>query len=162
MDSDEWIENYYQTLESRKDEISSSDFRFYNIGRMPLLAQKTHSFSKQCTICRNNIKKLEMLAESLPHSLQDNQSRKEFEQYKFQIEKHLQKDHGIKFATYYSSLYTLVFSLTGVITGLLSSLLILNKIDINLILICFAVGLIAGRLTGSRIDKKHNIKELQM
>ncbi|MBN1597950.1 MAG: hypothetical protein JW894_06620 [Bacteroidales bacterium] len=162
MGSDIWVENYYSKLESRKNQISPGDFRFYNITRLPLLAQQTSFFSKDCSICSSNLKELENLLENLPECLHKPETRKNFEQKKIIIEKHLQKAHNVKFATYYTSFFTLIFSLAGAITGWIISLIFLDEISVNLILILSAVGLISGQVAGNKTDRRKYNDKLQI
>ncbi|MGD2034518.1 MAG: hypothetical protein PVF73_05640 [Bacteroidales bacterium] len=152
MDEKVRINNFYQLLDQKKDRFHPSDFRFYNIARLPVLAKKTIEYSGRCPVCRKNIRLLEDMAEQLPESLSKKNTRKQFEKNRDHIEAHLKREHKLRYANYYVSLYTLTGTLTGLLTGFLITLFITNSGNIVLILTAF--GIISGYLTGKIKDKR--------
>ena len=158
---DNWIENYYSVLEAGINKIPKSDFRFYNIGRLPLIAIKTREFSSNCEECRNNLPKLEEIAGKLPEILEDRTRRTSFGEEKNAIESHLSKVHRVRPAHYFRALYTLIGAAGGAIMGLLTGLLRGPGIDLNFVLIFFATGLILGQLIGKIADRSSYRKNLQ-
>ncbi len=153
MDEKIWLNHYYQTLEGKKNKFHPSDFKFYNIARLPILADKTLLYSSICPECKNHIRLLERLADELPECLDSVNTRKDFMITKDKIESHLKKEHKLKLATYYSSLFTFLFGLLGALLGLLIAWTIKENPG-NLILTFFAVGMISGYLFGKMKDNK--------
>jgi len=148
-----WLEDYYTLLEQKKKDISISDFRFYNIGRLPLLAAKTSELSQSCHRCRANLKELQVLAEKLPECLEDLKQRREFEHHKNLVENHLRQEHAIRPAHYYYAKYTLIGAVSGIVAGSIISFIIYDEFNVNLPFIFFALGLITGQLMGRRADR---------
>ena len=158
---DKWIENYYSLLESGIDKIPKSDFRFYSIGRLPLVAMKTKEFSETCGECRKNLSVLEEFAGNLPEILNDQARRVSFGESRDAIESHLRKVHHVRPAHYYLALYTLIGAVIGAVLGLITGLLSGTERLPDLVLIFFAVGLILGQLIGKRTDRKRYRQKLQ-
>ncbi|MBN2522385.1 MAG: hypothetical protein JXB24_03880 [Bacteroidales bacterium] len=148
-----WLNHFYRTLENKKTKFHPSDFKFYNIARLPILADKTILYSSTCPQCMIHIKLLEKMADELPECLDFADTRKKFVLTKDKIESHLKKEHRLRFATYYSSLYTFLFAMLGAVIGLLIARMI-KKSPENLILIFLATGMISGYLFGKMKDHK--------
>ena len=151
----DWYKDFFERLEKSKNEISKSDFRFYNFSHLPLIAKKTLEYCDKCDQCKSNINSLDELSRNFKHYLNSTiNNRKEFDTKLNAITKHLRKEHQIRFAFYYSSLY----SFTGLLAGLLAGglfLLFLPVPDSHLILLLSAfLGLAAGRIAGYLKDKK--------
>jgi len=157
-----WSEKYYGKLEKNRHNIPKSDFRFYNLSHLFLLSEKTEKFSMNCTICKSNLKTLNDLADMLPKGFQMSSTRKIFEQEKTRIEKHLQKEHKVYYIRYYYSLYSLAGILSGIIFGFLLSVIILNSLNLNFLLIAGIIGSLIGQILGKRIELKKYRKNLQI
>ncbi len=149
-----WSEDYLTKLEKIRDQISSSDFRFYNIGRLPLIAKKTEEFSKKCNTCKSNLQALTDLAAMLPGCLLKPDTRKKFGVEKSRIDKHLHKEHHVQYANFYYSYYSFFGILSGLIAGSSLSLVILGVINLNYLLISGILGLLSGQIIGKRLDRK--------
>lgn len=160
MNNQDQLNNFYQALDKKKKKLHPSDFRLYNIARMPILANKTLEYSSNCTICKFNIQLLEELVNTLPDCLNHKESRKIFELNKDNIVSHLEKVHMLKLASYYSSLFTFLGLITGGITGLILMLSVMNSG--NTILIFMAIGMISGFLIGRIKDKRRYRQKKQL
>ncbi len=161
MDNHFRIDRFYQSLEQKKDKVHPSDFRLYNIARLPILANKTFQNSSACAECRANLQLLEKLVDELPDCLNQKHSRKKFETNKNRIESHLKKTHKLRFSTYYSSFFTLLGSITGGLSGFILSL-ILKRNTSDIVLIFIAIGMITGYIIGKSKDNRKNRQNLQM
>ncbi len=151
----EWYTNYKETLEKSKHEISKADFRFYNISRLLLIAQKTLENRKQCKQCDSHLILLESHAQNLKQYIQTtNKKRKDFDIQLNRIIKHLRKEHGITFAFYYTSLFTFLGLLTGIVTGTIVLLTLSTALKEIFFLIFVVSGLAIGRIFGYFKDKK--------
>lgn len=159
---DPWIENYIEKLESKKSAITPSDFRFYNIGRLPLLADRTKAYASGCRECKSNIRVIEHLADRLPECLNTPEERKSFEKERHAVERHLRKVHKVLPAHYYYALYAFLGAIIGIILGIVISLLLLNTINLNVPLIFFALGLFSGQIIGKKADKKAYTRNTQI
>ncbi len=157
-----WSDDFYTRMEKLRHQISASDFRFYNIGHLPLIARKTEVLSKKCAICKNNIKILDSFITILPECFQFADTRKIFEQEKANIEKHLQKEHNIRYPNYYYSAYSLIGAISGIITGAVISFSVLGALSINYLLIPGIIGLGIGLIVGKRSDRKKYQNNLQV
>ena len=153
MDNQIWLANFYQSLEQKKDKMHPSDFRFYNIARLPILANKTLKYSDTCPTCKLNIKLLEELVDELPECLNQKNTRKKFETKKENIVSHMVNVHKLKFATYYTSLFTLIGSAAGGLLWFILTFLVNGKLA-NISLIFVVIGMISGYLIGNIKDKK--------
>lgn len=150
-------------LEKVKSVISPSDFRFYNISHMPLVIKKTIFFSDECKVCKENIKKLEKLILSLPHSLTNNiEERKRFESEKNSVESHLKSLHKQRFPGYYAATGSLLGIILGIIPPVVYSIIVDTQIFNRLLLVGFAMGLIIGRVLGVLTDRKIYVKNSQL
>ncbi|MBA7511325.1 hypothetical protein ES705_03316 [subsurface metagenome] len=162
MENSNWVKNFYQSLEAKKDNFLPADFRFYNIARLPILADKTYEFSSSCPDCKSNITLLNELLDNLPECLHQYHTRKKFEKTRNQIELHLHKTHNLRYASYYTSLYTLLGTIIGCISGMIFIFLAQKKFEMNIVLIFIAIGLISGYILGKRKDKLKYKKKLQI
>ena len=153
MDNHVWLSNFCQSLEQKKYKLHPSDFRFYNIARLPILANKTMEFSSSCAVCKKNIQLLEELVDKLPESLDHKDTREIFEFNKNKIVLHLKKIHKHRLPAYYLSLFTLIGGIAGGVLGFLLSLIMISNSE-NLILISITIGLISGFITGKIKDKR--------
>lgn len=160
--TDQWIEEYYNLLESKRKDISNSDFRFYNIGRLPLIAIKTKEYSESCDICKKNLDILAELGNMLPQCFEKPSARKSFEERKNDIEIHLKETHHLRPAHYYYSLYSFLGSVFGLVLGVLLSLLLSNNFRFDIPIISSALGLFFGQFIGKKLDKKKNIQNRQI
>ena len=149
-----WSETYHQKLEQVRKQISPSDFRFYNLSHLPLIAKKSEEQSLHCTQCKANLQSLEELAGMLPDCFQNPEKRKVFEKEKSRIEIHLQTSHKISYTNYHYSLYTFAGLIAGLSIGLVFSLIILNVINLNYLLISGILGVLAGQILGKTIERK--------
>lgn len=153
---------YLTRLENIKEEMSPSDFRFYNIAHLPLLLKNTLENSESCSICKTNIDNFEELIRLIPRQANSAKNRKLFEVKKNSIEEHLKKNHKMKLPGYYTSLGSffgiLISAIAGTIITLLKNLSPLNDI----IIITLAAGLIIGRGLGLLLDKNIFRKNLQL
>jgi len=153
MEKQTWLANIYQSLDNKKGRFHPSDFRFYNIAHLPLIANKTAKHSENCLICKENIGLLEKLVDELPESLNDKDSKRKFEMNKDKIVSHLKKEHKLRFANYFASLYTLVGTLTGVLLWFILTKLFPGKTS-DTLFIFIVIGMILGYLTGKIKDKR--------
>lgn len=151
---DAWTENYYKILETKRQEISNSDFRFYNLGRLPLIAGKSMENSASCDVCRNNLAELDTLAAMLPQCLNDAAERKDFDNRKAAVENHLKKVHHLRPAHYYYAFYSFLGLVGGLATGSILSLLFSKNFNADVPLLCSILGLFAGQITGKWKDRK--------
>lgn len=162
MDHPEWFENFYSSLDRKKDEITSNDVRFYNIERLPILAKKTMHYSSECSECKNNMLNLDRLIAMLPGCMQSAGERREFEKSKNRIEKHLKSKHYLRYENHYTSLFTLTGTLAGLIVGLGTGYFVYGHFDQNSILIFVALGFFVARILGIRRDRRQNKSNLQL
>lgn len=153
MDDQNWPEDFYQSLERKTDKMHPSDFRFYNIARLPILANKTFKYSNACPICKLNKKILEDLVNELPECLNQTNTRKIFEINKDKVVTHLKNAHKLRFANYYTSLFTLFGAIAGGLPWPIIRFTGNSKWnDISLIFIVF--GMIFGYLAGKMKDNR--------
>ena len=157
-----WSEDYYSRLEKIRNQIPKTDFRFFNLGHLPLIAKKTEGFSAQCHTCKSNLKTLAELAEMLPDCLLQPESRKVFEKNKYQVEKHLYKIHRVSYANFYYSLFSFLGVFIGIIIGSILSYFITKKINVNYMLISGTIGLLAGQIFGKKRDHIKYKKKYQI
>ncbi len=153
MDNQIWLTNFYQSLEQKKDKMHPSDFRFYNIARLPILANKTLKYSDSCPTCKLNIQLLEELVDELPECLNQKDTRRKFEINKDKIVSHMVNIHKLRFAAYYTSLFTLMGSIAGGFFWFILTFLMNNKLA-NISLIFVVIGMISGYLIGKMKDKR--------
>jgi len=153
MDNQIWLANFFQSLEQKKDKMHPSDFRFYNIARLPILAKKTLKYYDTCPTCKLNIKLIKELVDELPECLDQKNTRKKFETNKDNIVSHMINVHKLRFATYYTSLFTLIGSGAGGLLWLILTFLMNNKLA-NISLIFVVIGMISGHLIGKIKDKR--------
>ena len=149
-----WSENYYAKLEQIRDKITASDFRFFNLGHLPLIARKTEELSENCPICKINIQALDYIASMLPDCLHAPESRKTFEKEKSRIERHLHNAHNVRYANFYYAFYSFFGVITGIFAGIAASMTFLKEINLNFLLISGILGLLAGQIIGKRLDRK--------
>ena len=162
MNQSDWFEKFFKELDEKKDEIEPGDVRFYNIERLPILAKKTLQYSTECAECTANLSRLDELIAMLPQCMDSARPRKEFEQSKNRIEKHLKSKHSHRFENYYTSLYTLMGTFLGIGLGLAISYTVYRYLDQNSLLIFTALGFFTGRILGRRKDKRQNRSNLQL
>lgn len=153
MDRKKWLAEFHESLEQKKDKLHPSDFRFYNIARLPILAGKTVEYSQSCKTCRSNIILLEELVNELPEILTEKDTRDSFETKKEKVEFHLKNAHKLRYAAYYSSLFTLFGGLAGGVLGFAISLIMKGNTS-NLLLIFTTIGLLLGYFGGNIKDKE--------
>lgn len=158
-----WEEQITEKLENKLSEISPTDFRFYNISHFPIIAKRTAKESDKCSICASNTNEIEHLIDALPHILTQNASdRRNFDQKKNKIEKHLRKKHHYHFPGYYAALGSLIGLFTGIALGVFLRLFTegdaLNKLSI----LFLGVTLLTGWFIGTHTDKKLFRKNLQL
>jgi len=153
MDNKTWLENFYQSLEQKKEKMHPSDFRFYNIARLPILANKTLKYSDTCRACKLHIKLLEELVDELPECLNQKDTRKKFEINKNKIVSHMVNVHKLRFATYYTSLFTLIGSIAGGLLWFILTFVMISKLA-NISLVFVVIGMTSGYLIGKMKDKR--------
>ncbi len=144
--------NFMHSLQERSKEISPGNFRFYNIGRIPLLAKHTFMLSYSCPSCKNNKENLEELLGYLPDCFDDPGKVRDFERRKEEIEKHLIRAHRIRVANYHYSLYTLLGLIAGSIIGIAIQYVFQHRIWM---LVAIA-GTIAGAVYGKIVEQRKN------
>ena len=149
-----WSENFYSRLEKIKDQIPKSDFRFYNLGHLPLVVKKTEEFSKQCEACQLNQKILDQLVDMMPVCFEKHDTRRKFEKEKSRIEKHLHRKHQVYYIHFHYSLFSFLGIIAGLIAGIILSLFFLGKLSINYLLIASILGLFFGQIAGKYFDRK--------
>jgi hypothetical protein len=155
IESKNWNELFFETLDKNKEKITPSDFRFYNIERLPIIAKKTNEFSAVCIDCKHYLAELDDMALNLPDFINTSrENRVIFEKKLSKITTHLKREHKLQFATYYLSLYTVTGFLTGIIAGSLISYSVTGTFDINYLMISGVAGLILGRIMGNSKEKK--------
>lgn len=146
-------DNLIGQLNLKTDSISAGDFRFHNVGRIPLMAKHTYQRSNDCPDCRSNIAGLERLIELIPECFTHKEKLREFDMLKQTITKHLTKQHGIRYANYYYSLYTFIGFVVGTGAGIL-----LQSIFQQRLWIVFAL---AGTTAGAAYGKLRERREYQ-
>ncbi len=149
-----WSEDYYAKLEQIRDQIPASDFRFFNLAHLPLMAKKTEELSENCESCKINIRTLDHIADMLPDCLHTPESRKTFEKEKSRIERHLHNAHNVRYANFYYAYYSFLGALAGALVGFAVSMTFLKEININFLLVPGIFGLLAGQIMGKRLDRK--------
>ena len=149
-----WSEGFYSRLEKIREQIPKSDFRFYNLGHLPLVAKKTEEFSKQCEICQSNQKILDQLVEMMPGCFENHHTRRKFDKEKSRIEKHLHRKHQVHYAHFQYSLFSFLGILAGLLAGVLLSLFFTGALSINYLLIASISGLFLGQVAGKYYDRK--------
>lgn len=162
MNTTELFNAYLAKLEKVKDDIHPSDFRFYNIAHFPLIIKNTMVNAEVCSKCKENLILAKELIEFVPDCFENPQDRKKFEQKKHRIEKHLKKDHQMKFPGYYTALLSFI----GIFIAIIAAIL-LNQIKgisffNEVILITLALGILLGRGIGMLLDKNIFSKNLQL
>jgi hypothetical protein len=162
MEQAKKFEYYYNSLLKIKEEISPSDFRFYNIAHLPLLIKNTLDKSISCPTCRKNIEIVDELIELVPLEKSVSADRKKFEHKKNMVENHLKKNHNMKLPGYYTSLGSflgiILSGIAGVAISMANHLPALNDI----IVIALGLGILIGRGIGYIIDKNIFHKNLQL
>lgn len=163
MEGKAFYQIVYDRLEQKKESIDSSDFKFYNISHFPLLAKFTEEHSAKCDTCKQNIKLLAEIVDSLPEVLSSNlTTRKIFEQQKTSIESHLKKVHQMRFPGFYSSLGSLIGVFIGFLISLILNYTIGGTLFNDIMLIGLAVGLLGGITIGRMKDKNIFERNLQL
>lgn len=162
MEQAKKFEYYYNFLLQIKEEISPSDFRFYNIAHLPLLIKNTLDKSISCPACQKNIEILDELIELVPHENTASADRKNFERKKNLVENHLKKNHNMKLPGYYASLGSFLGIILSGILGVAISLANHLSVFNDIIIIALGLGLIIGRGIGYMIDKNIFHKNLQL
>jgi hypothetical protein len=150
----DWVTRFNESLEQSKHRISRSDFRFYNIAHLPLIARKSYIESKHCTQCNDNLAVLENLAQNLDTWLgADRKQRKNFEQKINNVTAHLQSVHNMRLAFYNVSFYTFLGIAGGFLAGLVLTRFTTSGHE-TVWVVALCVGLLVGRWTGYFIEKK--------
>ena len=162
MDKEAIFQRLYNQLEKIKDDIGSSDFRFYNISHLPLLIKNTLEKSDNCNECKTNANTIEEIVSSLPDALNDQSERKNFEFRKNKIENHLKKIHKMRFPGHFTSLGSLIGILFGILTGIIFTIVQNQRLLNDFMLITLAVGLLIGRGIGLLLDRKIFNNNLQL
>jgi len=163
MQSTKWYNDILEKLESVKENIEPTDFRFYNIKHLPLIAKYTLDYSKSCPKCTDNISIINEIVVFLEDfSGKSNSKRRIFERKKNKIEDHLKKNHHLRFPGYYTSLGTFLGLLAAIfLSAILSFILHIAPFN-NLLLISIAFGVIIGRIVGNILDRNIYINKKQM
>jgi hypothetical protein len=163
MFDNNWYKEIIDRLDSIKDNIEPSDFRFYNITHLPIVIKQSLNHSSNCRVCKSNLPIIDEIVASFPQILTKNlKIRKDFDKKKNKIEQHLIKKHGLRFAGYYQSLYTLLGILTAITIALLINLINNSPAFNNLSIIAISIGLVVGRITGNVVDRKIYLKKMQL
>ncbi len=163
MNNQQRVKQITEELEKKVTNISPSDFHFFNIAHLPLIAKKTAEYSDTCEQCLSNLQTIETLVKEIPDCFSDDmKKRKSFGEKKEEIEAHLKKKHKLHFPGYFTALG----SLSGTFTGLLLSLGLIfwgNKSFFDKVnLLTVAVFLFLGYTIGMIVDKKIFKKNMQL
>ena len=163
MDTSNWLLNKINELEEKTQGINPSDFRFYNIAHLPIIAKRTVELSEICENCKLNIQTIDQLIDSLPQCLENNAiNRKHFEENKNKLENHLRKQHKCHFPGYYAAIGSLIGFLLGILTAVFLAFFTTLPLFNKLSLIALAVFLMTGRWLGIYIDKNVFKNNLQL
>jgi F0F1-type ATP synthase assembly protein I len=163
MKTSAWAEQKIKILESKIQEIDPSDFRFYNIAHIPIIAKQTDAFSSTCEKCAENRAIIDNLLDHLQDSLSDDaDKRKTFDINKSSIEAHLKKEHNCHFPGYYTALWSLIGLIGGFLTAASISYFTNQSIFNKLSLMALAVFLMLGRGIGVLTDRKVFRNNLQL
>ncbi len=156
MDYSPWQQKVESILaEHEEADLYTKDLRFFHVDTLLKYAGHCERFSPQCPTCKEYMKIIETTAIELDQLLGGAaKGRIEYEKRFFQIEKHLKTDHKMVTARYHHSLFSLVGMLIGMLFGVMISQTINpNSLDIFL-LGGWLIGLITGRILGSRKEKQ--------
>ena len=144
----------FNNLESQKEHFTPSDFRFYNIGHLPILAKRSETYSNECPICKNNLHALALQSEQLSKKLQDFKKRKAFDALKRDIERHLKHEHGHRYPGHYLALYSFIGTTIGLALGYPVARILTPLDQTNTWLIITGAMLIIATIMGKQKDKK--------
>ncbi len=149
---------YYQVskiINDQKENLYKRDFKFFQVDVLLKLAKKIDHYSSECNECNNYKKEILELSEQIPELLNNSlKGRREFEKNIDKYRNHLKRKHKLMPERYYISLYSLLGTVIGITVGLIAALLINWHIVKFTVLLCFAIGLIVGRIIGNRKEKK--------
>ncbi|MBN1118540.1 MAG: hypothetical protein JXA77_15120 [Bacteroidales bacterium] len=163
MEKQKRLNNFVNKLGEIKDDISPSDFLFYNMGHFPLIYKNLLARQDSCTTCKEKLICFEKLVNGLPGNIAGNPGeRKKFEAEKTLIEEHLKRNHNMHFPGYYTSLGSLLGIVLAGIAITIINVLMSEELFNRLTLIGFTVGIVVGRLVGVLLDKNIFKRNLQL
>ena len=151
----EWYQQIEENIQKELDKgIKNGDFKFYNVEGFLNLAAKIDKLSHHCPFCQNLQKDIEIYSYDLAYYINNShKSRKQFEDGQEKIKTHLYKTHGVVTRNYYLSLYTFLGIFIGSLAGFLFYYMLAMDSFKAITLIFAAIGLIIGRILGTRKEK---------
>lgn len=156
-----WSESIKRKVEEQDSKIFRRDYKFFKIDRLINIAERTDSFSDDCSVCTSNKKEIEDIVEKLSDYINGTiRERAEYEKRNEKIVKHMKFEHGLVQKGYFSALYSFAGLGFGTILGFGISYLINPAFFKFGLLAGFTVGVITGRILGNRVDKKKKSLDL--
>ncbi len=156
-----WSKQLNDEIELKKEEVFKRDYKFFKIDRLERINERIDIFSDNCEECRNFKTELEDIVSKLPDYINGSPGmRSEYEKRSDKIVNHLKQKHGLIPEQYYSS----VWSLIGLVSGILffgGAAYFFQPGFVKWGLFTgFTIGIIAGRIYGSRKDKMKKSEDL--
>ena len=148
-----WYEKVAKTVAEKK--IHKKDYKFFQIERFLRAARRIdrYAIEEKCLECEHLRSTIEQIASNLDEYINESrQKKREYERMFDEILVHLKGKHQLIPYSYYVALFSLFGMLAGAALGAAIGMLISPKAMKIGGLIGWAIGLIAGRLTGSRKD----------